>query len=399
MIRIFSLKNDKARQFMEGRNELPAMPEQVANRGGKKLLWMHVASLGEFEQGRPIIEGLKSTHQEDVLVALTFFSPSGYEVRKDYEHADIVTYLPLDLPKNVSSFLDWLNPDVALFIKNDLWFNYLRDCLNRDVRVVVAASIFRKDQIYFQRAKSLYMPVLKSLDHFFVQDKSSAEVIASYGMQQVSVAGDTRVDRVLAITEELFEDEVFQAFRDKERQLIVFGSVWPSDIEIIERVIASFKDYQLIVAPHDTNDTIILERLSASAGCLRYSDPFFEGGDILFLDVIGILSKVYRYARYAYVGGAFQSGVHNTLEPAAYGIPVFVGDTEQIFKFSEIEKLVEDGGILPVDQKGFQIVKEMQEMDANEKQYSERADINKQYITDNSGATDMVVSYLKKQLL
>ena len=364
----------------------------------KKLIWIHVASLGEFEQGHPLMKALRQAYADKVFILLTFFSPSGYEVRKDYELADVVTYLPLDVPKYVRQFLDLFTPDLAIFIKNDLWFNFLSECLRRGVTCVSAVSMFRPDQIYFNRGKRLFLPILRKMDHFFVQDGRSFEVLAKKNIAQATVAGDTRVDRVVTIASETFGNESIQRFIDGNRLLIVFGSVWSSDMGIVEAVMKALPQYQYILAPHNVDDGKLKSRLDALKGRTFYSSSKLNGRDVLILDVIGLLSRVYRFARYAYVGGAFQSGVHNTLEPAAYGIPIFVGDTRLIRKFSEIEELSASGGIILTDQHGNEMLRMISELDQNPSEYDERAAIVKNYISQHRGATDIISNYLINQL-
>jgi len=287
---------------------------------------------------------------------------------------------------------------MAVFVKNDLWLNHLIECNRRNIPMICASAVFRLDQIYFNRAKALYQPLLKAIDHYFVQDLNTQRVLERNHIHNATVAGDNRVDRVISILDEPLEDPLIEDFVGQDRPVIIFGSVWPSDLSILKRLHHQLEDYFFIVAPHDTKNNQLRNALLEFPEIMFYSEGKKESARMLVLDKVGLLSRVYRYGRYAYVGGAFHSGVHNTLEPAVYGIPVFVGDDDQIYKFHEVRELVKTGGIKVTDQEGDEMLNRIQLMDGEEERYARASEANSVFIEEQSGATEMVVDYLKDKL-
>ncbi len=398
IIRVFTLFNAKARQFVRGRQEVHQRIAESGLSGYKRKLWMHVSSLGEFEQGRPIIEGLRGA-DPDLGIILTFFSPSGYEVRKDYSGAEVVTYLPMDMPGKVRRFLDSVKPDIAVVVKNDFWLNYMASCIAADVPVVAVSSVFRPTQVYFNRARSLFLPVFKRCKFLFVQDEESAKVLTKYNISQHQCTGDTRVDRVMTVSKEGFQHQGLEHFCENV-EVIIYGSTWPSDIRILQKMIASFPGMRHIIAPHEIKRESLREvtdNLGVDFQMLSSYDPA-GGGEVMVVDEIGLLSRMYRLARFAYIGGAFQGAVHNTLEPLAYGLPVFIGSHQNVSRFKEIADLIPVGGIRLTDQEGESMVEDIQRMQRDGRLYKEVSKTNEDYIQDHAGASETVIDYLKDAL-
>jgi len=348
-IRIASLWNEKARLWVTGRVgvfEKMAAEIPQKRRDHQRLVWMHCASLGEFEQGRTIIEALKKQHPK-VLVLLTFFSPSGYEIRKNYPMADWVFYLPADSKVNAQRFLDLVKPDLAIFVKYEFWYYYLSQLRQRQIPALLIAAIFRPSQPFFQWYGGLHRRMLHCFSKILVQDAGSNELLSRINLPNVTIAGDTRVDRVLEIANNPMELPLVKAFCGYA-QVLIFGSTWPADEAIIYPILTheKFKDWKFILAPHDVQSShiqAIEEKLEVS-NC-RFSQ--LENVDLLatrllLVDNIGLLSSLYAHGKIAYIGGGFGQGIHNTLEPAAHGLPVVFGPKYQ--KFEEAVWLVENGG-------------------------------------------------------
>ncbi len=339
--RISTLYSRKARLFWRGRNGLlKIIEQQVAH--DKPIVWMHVASLGEFEQGRPVIEKIRSQHP-DYSILVTFFSPSGYEIRKNYEGADYIFYLPLDTRRNAKKFLDAIKPEMAIFVKYEYWLNYLAELKRRRVKTYIISTIFRRDSIFFKTWGSPFRAALRGFETIFVQDKESQAILSEININNVVVAGDTRFDRVwdIAQTErQLPKIEQFTASND----LFVAGSTWPADEEILMGLINKFPKVKFIVAPHEIDPERVDALISklATKG-VRYSEyDGQEGCQVMVLDTMGMLSGVYKYAKWGYIGGGFGRGIHNTLEAATFGLPIAFG--ENYHKFKEAQDLISLGG-------------------------------------------------------
>lgn len=358
---------------------------------------MHVASLGEYEQGLPILECLKSTYPDHKIV-LSFFSPSGYEIRKDTNLAQVVTYLPLDTISNATKFLEIINPELAIFVKYEIWPNYLDELSRRNVPTVLVSALFSRRQIFFKPLGGFMRKSLKSMDHFFVQNESSKQLLASIGLGNVTVSGDTRFDRVVKILNQKNSLSFVTRFIDNTFCLVA-GSTWPEDEEILIQFINNCQEpIKIIIAPHEIKPAHIekIER-SITKKTVRYSNMPLELStyDVLLIDTIGILTKIYSHANLAYIGGGFATGLHNTLEPAVFGIPVITGPKYQGFK--EAEDLVNKKGIYPIaDQDEFNgmVYHFMKDSDFRKA----TGNINSGYIQENIGATDLIMNHIKRIL-
>ena len=301
-----------------------------------RYIWFHAASLGEFEQGRPLIEHLRKTHPE-YKILLTFFSPSGYEVRKNYEGADIICYLPLDTIRNARRFLRTIKPVMAFFIKYEFWYNYLHILQHRGVPTYSVSSIFRPDQIFFQWYGKQYGRVLKCFTHFYVQNIESKTLLAKLGITDVDVVGDTRFDRVLQIKETSKQLTIVEQFTANAEKVFVAGSSWLPDEEIFLKYFAVHKDWKLIIAPHVIGDEHLSQIFELLKGrrVIRYTQATEENvkdAEVLIIDCFGLLSSIYHYGTVSYVGGGFGVGIHNVLEAAVWDIPVVFGPNNKHFQ-------------------------------------------------------------------
>jgi len=306
-----------------------------------QYLWFHAASLGEFEQGRPLIEKIR-TRYPDYKILLTFFSPSGYEVRKHYRGADVVTYLPMDKPRNVRRFLDLTNPKMAFFIKYEFWKNYLDELKRRHIPVYSISSIFRRDQIFFKWYGGTYRNVLQDFDYLFVQNEASKRFLSTLNIKNVSVVGDTRFDRVLEIKEQTDPLPLVEEFKGNAFTMCA-GSSWAPDEDIFIDYFNRHPEMKLIIAPHVIDDAHIVEIVNKlKRPYVLHSKATIENVkevDCLIIDCFGLLSTIYRYCDVAYIGGAFGAGLHNTLEAAVYGVPVIFGP--KYSKFIEAAALID----------------------------------------------------------
>ncbi|MBR4897836.1 MAG: 3-deoxy-D-manno-octulosonic acid transferase [Prevotella sp.] len=353
-VAVASLFNEKVRKMWRGeRDAFRVLREKVDPEA--RYVWFHAASLGEFEQGRPLMEQIRRSHPE-LKILLTFFSPSGYEVRKNYEGADIICYLPLDTITNARRFLRIIRPEMAFFIKYEFWYNYLHILKHRGVPTYSVSSIFRDDQIFFRWYGHQYGRVLNCFTHFFVQNEKSRTLLAGLGLTNVTVTGDTRFDRVLQIKEQAKVLPIVEQFvhvGDDNPKVFVAGSSWPPDEEIFISYFNEHKDWKLIIAPHVIGEDHLrqIEKLLEGRKVVRYTqseklgaeaNSLLQDADILIIDCFGLLSSIYRYADVTYVGGGFGVGIHNVLEAAVWDVPVIFGPNNQ--KFQEAQELKTAGG-------------------------------------------------------
>ena len=342
-VAIASLFNEKVRKMWRGERAAFNVLKQKVDPEARYVSF-HAASLGEFEQGRPIMERLRREHPE-YKILLTFFSPSGYEVRKNYEGADIICYLPLDTPINAIRFLRLVRPVMAYFIKYEFWYNYLHILKYRHVPAYSVSSIFRPDQIFFKWYAKKYAGVLHCITHFFVQNEQSKELLAKIGITDVTISGDTRFDRVLQIMEQSKHLPIVEAFK-QDHHVFVAGSSWSPDEDIFIRFFNEHPEWKLIIAPHVIgNDHLqqILSKLNRKT--VRYTEATTETAaeaQCLIIDCFGLLSSIYHYGEVAYVGGGFGVGIHNVLEAAVWNVPVFFGPNNK--RFQEAQQLLASGG-------------------------------------------------------
>lgn len=397
ILRILSLFLPKIKLFTEGRKEVfPYLRDNIAD--GDQIIWAHTASLGEFEQGLPIIEKLRP-HYPDYRILVTFFSPSGYEVKKNTASADLVCYLPLDTSKNAKRFLEIVNPKLAIFVKYEIWPNYLRLLSQKKVPTLLISSFFKENQIYFKPYGGFMRKALNSFTHIFVQDSSSVQLLRSIGLDNTTIGGDTRFDRVMEILERDNSLGFMQQFKNGSR-IMVGGSTWPEDEEVIVPYINSNDtSLKFVLAPHNIKSEHIAKLKSAiNKKTILYSEIKHNNladYKVLIVDTIGILTKIYSYADISYVGGGFATGLHNTLEPAVHGIPVLIGPKYQGFK--EAKDLVALGGIVVVNSKSeFKAV--CHQLENDDSLLQKTGNINSLYVTKNKGASDQIMKYIRTLL-
>ena len=393
LLPIVALFNKKITLFVRGRKESFSKISELKNA---KTIWFHVASLGEFEQARPIIEEIRNTHSE-YKILVTFFSPSGYEIRKNYILADVVCYLPLDSKSNVRKFVKEVNPVMVLFIKYEFWPNLLNELKKKEIKTILVSGILRKNQIFFKYYGGFMRRSLQAFHHFFVQDITSKELLNSINFSSVTVSGDTRFDRVSKLLSQENTPDFISDFKNNQ-YTVVAGSTWKEDEELLVNYIinkASAKE-KFIIAPHNINKDAILKLQEALHNkAILFSEK--EGKKlseykVLILDTIGILTKIYPAADAAYVGGGLRTGLHNILEPATFGIPIVIGN--QYKKFKEALDLVALKGCISIsNQEEFSSIFIKLHADKNyRKTIGEK---NKQYIQQNLGATRLIMNYLK----
>ncbi len=344
-ITIAAAVNPKARLWIKGRRGLmERIEKQISERSTRPRVWFHIASLGEFEQARPIIEQLRE-QRGDIEIIITFFSPSGYEIRKSYPLADAIFYLPADTPKNARRLIKAINPDVAVFIKYEFWLNYLAELRRCNIPTLLVSAIFRRESIFFHPWGKIWRDALATFSNIFVQNDNSKLLLKELGIERVTVAGDTRFDRVRAIAHEAREIAFIKEFRGLN-PLFVAGSTWRRDEELITTLANDNPEIKFVIAPHEIEDSHIEDIVKrCRGGAIRYTQcdtttPVAEY-QVIILDTMGMLSATYRYATWAYVGGGFGTGIHNTLEPAVYGLPIVFGPRYQ--KFNEAVEMVGRG--------------------------------------------------------
>ena len=339
MIRIASLWNAKAKKWIKGRQDCWSALDNW-ERKESPVYWFHCASLGEFEQGRPLIEKLKS--EGDCQIVITFFSPSGYEIRKNYELADLILYLPQETQSNVNRFLEFVTPTKVFFVKYEFWAKYIFTAKKRGASVYSISAVFRKNQLFFKWYGGYMLRILKAFDHVFVQDEKSAQLLEDHGLKS-TVSGDTRYDRVMQNAKKVKPYPEIERFIEGKKVLVV-GSSWAEDESVILATINDSEfDWKIIIAPHEIGDKRV-EGLVAKfhKETIRYSQiEKNESAAVLVIDNIGMLMNVYQYATIAYVGGAFGKGLHNILEPACFGVPVIFGNSFE--KFQEAYDFIENG--------------------------------------------------------
>lgn len=344
-ITIAAAVNPKARLWIKGRRGLmERIEKQISERSTRPRVWFHIASLGEFEQARPIIEQLRE-QRGDIEIIITFFSPSGYEIRKSYPLADAIFYLPADTPKNARRLIKAINPDVAVFIKYEFWLNYLAELRRCNIPTLLVSAIFRRESIFFHPWGKIWRDALATFSNIFVQNDNSKLLLKELGIERVTVAGDTRFDRVRAIAHEAREIAFIKELRGLN-PLFVAGSTWRRDEELITTLANDNPEIKFVIAPHEIEDSHIEDIVKrCRGGAIRYTqcDTTTPVADyqVIILDTMGMLSATYRYATWAYVGGGFGTGIHNTLEPAVYGLPIVFGPRYQ--KFNEAVEMVERG--------------------------------------------------------
>lgn len=396
IIRLVGLRYEKARLWSEGRRDLfSRMREKIDPR--ERIIWLHVASLGEFEQGRPLIEALRESHPE-YRILLTFFSPSGYEIRKNYAGADYIFYLPIDTLKQVRQFLDIAHPEVVIFVKYEFWLNFLTELRRRRIRTFVVSAIFRRNSVFFRFYGGLWRKALKTFEVLFVQNEESKSLLAELGYPNTVVAGDTRFDRVAKIAREAKQVPMIERFKG-DKQLFIAGSTWGPDEELLIPLMNDNPELKFVIAPHEMDEGRI-ERLmrETRGGAVRYTQcddkTSFEGKQLLILDTVGLLASAYGYATWGYIGGGFGVGIHNTLEAATFGLPIAFGPKYE--KFKEARDLVAIGAARSIT-----TYEELRAWFAplrdDEKHLTKSSRLARDYTLSHQGATETILKTIFKQ--
>jgi 3-deoxy-D-manno-octulosonic-acid transferase len=377
-IYIYSLFNVKAKQWVLGRKNI-FQTLKTATENQNKIVWFHCASLGEFEQGKPIIEAYKVKYPQHKIL-LTFFSPSGYEIRKDTPLADFVFYLPADTKSNAKKFISIVKPIKAVFIKYEFWFNYMAELKKQKIPFYSVSAIFRDGQAFFKY--NWWAKQLKNVTHFFVQEKSSAELLKSIGFNNTTISGDSRFDSVLANTKNSVRIPLIETF-SKNKPTIICGSTWPKDEILLAQYINGHPENNYIIAPHELQHISALQKQTNALLFSEAGNTNISNSNVLIIDNIGILSNIYQYANIAYIGGGFGVGIHNILEAVAFGLPVIFGPNYQ--KFIEAIGLINQKGAISISN-----YKELTSAIDYFSTFNKSIAIN--YIQENSGATTKILN-------
>lgn len=381
-----ALFNQKAAQWIKGR-------KQMQLKQHKNCIWFHFASLGEFEQGRPVLDKLKSIYP-DKPVVLTFFSPSGYEIRKNTPLADAVYYLPLDTANNARQFIDALQPDMAVFTKYEYWYHFFNELHDRQIPLYIISGIFRPGQVFFKWYGGLHRKMLRMVNHFFVQDEASRQLLQTLNLNNITVSGDTRFDRVWANAQKPRPLPEIAGFKAGQN-LFIAGSTWPQDEELLAALVNTYPEWKFIFAPHEIGEDKIdkLMSLLPAGQTVRFStvSQLTSAHRILVIDNIGMLSSLYQYADVAYIGGGFGAGIHNTLEAAAFGLPVIFGPNYQ--KFKEAKDLIAlKAGISIGNMEELNQAASLLMNDTDYRDFAGKESEN--YVANNIGATETIARYI-----
>lgn len=349
LIKLTAPFNIKAKQISTGRAQaFKYLKAKIKH--DKPIVWLHCASLGEFEQGRPVIEAIRKEHP-NYRILLTFFSPSGYEIRKNYDQADYICYLPADTPKNAKKLIDLVRPELVFFVKYEFWHHYINQLKKQNIPLFLISAIFRENQLFFKNTwwAKWYRQMLFGFEHLFVQDNQSVELLARIGVSRVTRAGDTRFDRVAEIARNGKQIPLVERFKGNS-QLVIAGSTWKPDEELLAQYIHSHPETKFIIAPHETkkvNIERLINLLKTPVVCYtEATENSVLNKQVLIIDTIGLLSSIYKYADLAYIGGGFGVGIHNTLEAAIFGMPIVFGPN--YLKFNEATSMVKLGVAFPV---------------------------------------------------
>lgn len=379
----------KARLWLIGRKNWRArLKEEVSAKS--KVIWFHAASMGEFEQARPLIERIKEGHAEYTIV-LSFFSPSGFEVHKNYDKADVICYLPLDTRKNAKDFIDLINPEIAVFVKYEFWFNFLNTLKDRQIKTYLISGIFRSNQHFFKAYGGWFREGLRAISHFYIQNEDSKQLLNHIDFTNITLAGDSRSDRVLDLSRQSFKDFRLDSFC-ADRKVIIFGSSWAKEEGFALQLSTEKPQVKTIIVPHELKpERMIKLRNSIEGKAVLLSktkeDQDLSDFNVLIIDKMGWLSKVYRYGQLAVIGGGFGAGIHNTLEAAVYGCPVLFGPN--FHKFQEAKDLIDrGGGFVVIDYEAFKT--EVEKLIDNSEYYEQSSTAAKQYVEEITGASDLI---------
>ena len=392
-IRIASIWQPKAKAWISGRKNWRANLKSTFKEAPKSVIWFHCASLGEFEQGRPLMEQIKQEQPEQKIV-LTFFSPSGYEVRKNYQGADYIWYLPLDTQQNAVDLVNLIQPRMAIFVKYEFWYHFLQTLQLQDITTYLIGGLFRQDQYFFKWYGKRYLSLLKGFSHIFVQNDSSKRLLEKHGVSAVAIAGDPRIDRVVHIAQTVRRFPMVESFKNKQ-PLLVLGSTHPKDITIWSNFITKNKDWKILIVPHEVEDSAI-QQLENSLPVLTHRYTALDKNTshlphpILIMDTIGMLNQLYQYAGVVYIGGGFDEGIHNTLEPAVFGVPILIGPKYE--KFEEAKRMLQTKGMRRI-QKEADVQPIMNELQTATLR-KELGAKNKEFILTNRGGTKKIYDFL-----
>jgi 3-deoxy-D-manno-octulosonic-acid transferase len=403
--RILAMFNPKAQKWVQGRQQLFTRLQQAFQQEKRPVVWMHCASLGEFEQGRPILEALKEANPHTAML-LTFFSPSGYEIRKNYEGADYIFYLPIDSPAHARQFFNITKPRLVLFVKYEYWFYYLREARKRQVPLLLVSGIFRPKQPFFQWYGSFYRQMLTNFTHFFVQNRVSAQLLSTIGYtSNVSVAGDTRFDRVKQIAEGFLPIAAVEQFC-AGKAVIVAGSTWTEDDEELDHYVNTHPELRFIIAPHDISTERLKECQTLYKNAVLFSQWESQKSEVksqnnppncLIIDNIGMLSRLYHYATICYVGGGFGGdGIHNILEAAVYAKPVVFGPVYN--KYQEGIEMIEQKGAFSITD-ALELEQVLNKLLTNPELYAATSSNAGQYVQQNTGATQQIAAFIQEKRL
>lgn len=388
----------KAGLWVRGRRQWQPKLRQAVQAHAGKVIWVHCASLGEYEQAKPLLVALQQKYPTHHLL-LSFFSPSGYEVRKHNAVADSVIYLPYDSPRNAKQFVDICNPILAIFVKYEFWYNYLHVLKNKGVETVFVSAIFRKEQYFFSWYGAWFRRQLAAVGHFFVQNKDSLELLQGIGIKQVSQAGDTRFDSVAQVAQQAAENSVVKAFKAGQPLLLV-GSSWPADEALILEVAQAMPQFKILIAPHEIHSAHIaaIKKMFSAMPCALYASAHPDTvaqNRVLILDTMGMLSSLYQYADYTWIGGGFGKGIHNTLEAAVFGMPIFFGPKYK--KFDEAKVLVQRGVAISL-QSAAPAIASMQTYEQDKEAYEAIRAEAQSYVRANLGSVERIMCYLAASL-
>lgn len=401
-IRVASVRNKKARDWAEGRKTVFEALQKNLPPGGQ-VVWVHCSSAGEFEQGKPVIEAITSAYPA-CHILVTFFSPSGYRVARQYPHAAVITYLPLDTKDNAARFFHLVKPQLIIFIKYEFWYHHLATAAFYHVPVLLVSAVFRQHQIFFQRHGRFFRQMLHLFRHIFVQDQASLQLLQSAGIHHGSISGDTRFDRVVKIT----GDAAAVPFIDQfvaNKPVMVAGSTWPGDEALLAAYIKERKEVKLILVPHEVNKTHVQQVHTLFPGAVLYSSlsetndtkAALAAARVLIVDAVGFLSRLYRYATITYVGGGFtRDGIHNILEAAVWARPVLFGPNYK--KYREAKEMIESGGAFSFETAAA-LNKLADDLLASENHLQEAGTKAKNYIVSNTGATGAVMAFIQEKRL
>jgi 3-deoxy-D-manno-octulosonic-acid transferase len=379
-VRISALFNNKAKLWHKGRKHIfKQLSEAIKEE--QNIVWFHCASLGEFEQGKPIIEAYKQKYPKHKIL-LTFFSPSGYEIRKNYKGADWVFYLPADTKANAKRFISIIKPIKVVFVKYEFWFNYMTELKKQNIPFYSASTIFRKEQVFFKY--KWFAKQLNNVSHFFVQDNSSKELLQNIGFSNCTIAGDTRFDSVITNTQNAISIPLIEEF-SKNKTTIICGSTWPKDEPLLAKYIKENPNYNYIIAPHELQHISALQKQTNALLFSKANNTNISSSNVLIIDSIGVLSNIYQYGKLAYIGGGFGVGIHNILEAVAFGLPVIFGPNYQ--KFNEATELIKQKGAVSISN-----YTELTSAVEFFSPFDKSIAIN--YIQENSGVTDTILNQL-----